>query len=115
YEDVTGLSPFPLRDFVSQYLLRNRTLMEDARSDAGRFLNTKGYSLSVQEFSPNDIAISVKNDKDGYLLYGDGWSRYWRAFDGESEIPVEIANYNSKAVYLKKGLHTVRFVFDPVH
>ncbi|MDA8433451.1 MAG: hypothetical protein M0Z60_10890, partial [Nitrospiraceae bacterium] len=115
YEDVRGFSPYELRSFASRYLEQKGQAIAGARADISGLLNTRDYSLSLREFSPNDITISVKNEKDGYLLYNDGWSRYWRAFDGKREIPVLVANYNSKAVYLPKGAHNVRFVFDPVH
>ncbi|HHT9139520.1 MAG TPA: YfhO family protein, partial [Candidatus Tripitaka californicus] len=71
------------------------------------------YQLEVRRFSPNKLTLRVKNQQEGYLYYSDGWSRHWRAFDGDREIPVEIANYNFKAVHLQGGEHTIRFVYDP--
>ncbi len=79
------------------------------------FLNTKEYSIHVTGFSPNQIEIHVDNTEDGYLLYSDGWSKYWQAFDGNRELPVRVANYNFKAVFLEKGSHSLRFVFNPLH
>ncbi len=117
YEDLRELNPDLdlLQEFTSWYLTQQGQALKDRRDNFDRFLHTPEYSLAVQEFSLNDITVSVKNDNDGYLFYGDGWSKYWRAFDGDREIPLSIANYNSKAVYLEKGAHTVRFVFDPRH
>ncbi|MBI5641246.1 MAG: hypothetical protein HZA17_12560 [Nitrospirae bacterium] len=88
---------------------------DDVRADLHAFLSTPDYELEVKGYSPNEIAISVKNGKAGFLYYNDGWSRYWQAFDNDREIPVNIANYNFKAVFLERGGHMVRFVFNPVH
>ena len=115
YEDIDWLIPDRLYRRIGLYEVRHGLRISANRRRIQDLLNTPEYALSVREFSPNDITISVKNEREGYLLYNDGWSRYWRAFDGQREVPLLIANYNAKAVYLKKGLHTVRFVFDPVH
>lgn len=80
-----------------------------------RFLDTSEYSIRVLEHSPNRLTVSVENIRDGFLLYNDGWSSYWKAFEGEHEIPIYAANYNSKAVYVRPGKHVVRFIFSPQH
>lgn len=99
---------------VSKYLSERWPDMESARRNIYSFLNTPSYSVSVTDFSINDVAVTVDNLVDGYLLYNDGWSKYWEAYDGERRLPVMIANYNSKAVFLPKGRHNVKFVFNPV-
>lgn len=63
----------------------------------------------------NEITIELSNNTSGYLLYNDGWSKYWKAYVDNVNKPIEIANYNSKAVYLERGLHEVKFVFEPMH
>ncbi len=99
----------------NDYINKNGQLIELTRNRLNSLLNTALYTLKVEEFSPNDIIISVKTITDGYLYYADGWSKYWQAFDNGKEIPVFVANYNSKAVFLDKGDHLVRFVFNPRH
>ncbi|TAN40304.1 MAG: hypothetical protein EPN25_08065 [Nitrospirae bacterium] len=85
------------------------------RRNIARVLSNEDVTLRVSGFSINEIALSVENRVGGYLQYTDGWSKYWRAYDGETELPVLISNYNSKAVLLSPGKHDVRFVFDPRH
>lgn len=117
YEDIYELDPERevLQEFVSWYSTEQGKDPKNDRNNLDRYFRTPEYSLAVERFSPNDITISLQNTTGGYLYYGDGWSKYWRAFDGNQEIPLRIANYNSKAVFLGKGTHSVRFVFDPVH
>jgi hypothetical protein len=115
YEDVLWLRPYDQLSFIDGYIKMRGQAVEDIRRNLGNFLHTPEYSIEVREFSLNNITIAITNRIDGYLYYNDGWSRYWRAFDNGKEIPVRIANYNFKAVFLEKGEHIVRFVFDPVH
>jgi len=89
--------------------------MKEIRMDLGNLLNTDEYRVHVDRFSINDIVISVENRVNGYLLYNDGWSKYWKAYDRGQELPVVVANYNSKAVFLPPGNHLVRLVFSPTY
>ncbi len=100
-----------LYDFLQQ----NKVGISNIRMSLDKLLRTSEYSIAVQEFTPNSLTLSVANAVPGYLFYNDGWSKYWRAFDNGKEIPVERANYNSKAVLLDVGMHTIQFVFDPRH
>lgn len=111
YEDLSWFQTDQLFVAYKKYIPYMKTI----RSDLDSYLTTQDYSLRVAGFSINDILISVENKTDGYLLYNAGWSKYWQAFEGEREIPVVVANYNSKAVFLAGGSHLVRFVFNPRH
>ncbi|MBI5640744.1 MAG: hypothetical protein HZA17_09985 [Nitrospirae bacterium] len=111
YEDVTW---FGTDEGIFLYN-RYEPFMFAIRKNLQSFLASEDFSIQVVRFSINEIAIEVKNRVDGYLYYNDGWSRYWKAFDSNREIPVLIANYNSKAVFLAAGKHLIRFVFSPGH
>jgi len=87
--------------------------MKDIRMNMDRFLTTKDHHVQVDHFSINEVVISAENTIGGYLLYNDGWSKYWKAYDHDQELPIAVANYNSKAVFLPPGKHLVRFVFSP--
>lgn len=115
YENVDAFQPQNLFRFLQLYDSQRGPFIEEMKKRRDRFLRTYEYTLMVRSFSQNEIMFDVKNLRGGYLLYNDGWSRYWKAYDGGREIPVLIANYNSKAVFLGPGEHQVRFVFDPVH
>jgi len=115
YESVAWLDPSYMNGFISDYMMKNQELLNAIRENVDKYLDTPLSSLRLTGFSPNEVKLTVSNSGDGYLYYNDGWSRYWRAYDGPREIPVVIANYNSKAVFLGRGEHAVRFVFDPTH
>ncbi|MBI4555882.1 MAG: hypothetical protein HY715_09560 [Planctomycetes bacterium] len=110
--DASCYGPF-VTEAYSKYLECNNGRLRRIRKDLGSYLHTPSYQLEVRHFSPNELEIMVKNQEEGYLYYNDGWSKYWKAFDGGKEVPVEVANYNFKAVFLGRGEHLVRFVFDP--
>ncbi|MBA4373277.1 MAG: hypothetical protein C0402_10520 [Thermodesulfovibrio sp.] len=90
-------------------------LMAAVRKDTAQLLSNDNSTLRIRSVSINDIEISIENRVEGYLQYTDGWSRYWRAYDGEKELPIMISNYNSKSILLPQGKHEVRLVFDPRH
>ncbi len=102
-------------DLISRTLQDIMPYMEAVRQKAGSFFKTADFRIRVSRFTVNDIILAVENKIPGYLQYNDGWSRYWKAYDGEKEIPIVIANYNSKAVFLAPGTHSIHFVFDPRH
>jgi hypothetical protein len=112
YEDVEWLNqPYLFYSQAAAYY----AYYAGSRNDVRQFLESPFWSIQVTRYSLNEIGIHIKNNLDGYLYYNDGWSRYWRAFDGDRELPVLIANYNFKAVFLTRGDHHIRFIFVPVH
>ncbi|MBI5101360.1 MAG: hypothetical protein HZB33_05950 [Nitrospirae bacterium] len=111
YQDVNW---FRSGEYLGRYQEMIPSLKE-VRMNIDRYLSNEFADISVKDFRINEININVRSKRDGYLLYNDGWSRHWRAFDKGGELPVLIANYNSKAVFLDKGIHEVRFIFDPAH
>lgn len=115
YEDIPVLKARNLVNFLSGYIQANGKEIQDLREKLPLLLNTPASTISVNAFSINEVSIRVRNAENGYLQYNDSWSKYWKAFDGDKELPVYRANYNFKAVFLEKGEHTVRFVFNPVH
>ncbi|HHT9157816.1 MAG TPA: hypothetical protein ACFYEA_09485 [Candidatus Tripitaka californicus] len=113
FEDVPWLKKEYVSQYYADYLNRRAEHLTEIKENINKYLETPVYQLEVRRFSPNKLTLSVKNQQEGYLYYSDGWSRHWKAFDGKREIPVEIANYNFKAVHLQGGGHTIRFVYDP--
>lgn len=112
FEDAVWLSQENIIRSFQEYTLKNRTKL-GKNFNILENLNGKDYRIDVKDFTSNSLLVTIKNSVDGYFYYNDGWSKYWMAYDGNKEIPIHIANYNFKAVFLKKGTHTLRFVFDP--
>lgn len=115
YEDVPWLTPQDIFGSYSSFIAANGESLEKIRNNLGSLLNNQLFSAEVNSFTVNEITIGIRNRGKGYLVYNDGWSKYWQAFDGDRELPVKIANYNSKAVELEAGEHVIKFIFNPVH
>ncbi len=115
YEDVPSLTPGGLINSSLSYMRGHGREIEGARAELANNLNSPDPQIRVTGFSANEMTAVIRNDVDGYFLYNDGWSRYWEAYDNGRRTPVFISNYNSKAVFLPPGDHTVRFVFNPMH
>ncbi|MBI5641244.1 MAG: hypothetical protein HZA17_12550 [Nitrospirae bacterium] len=115
YPNVEWLKLENLFPMISAAMERYEGVIKGVRENPDRYFNNPLYAIEVKDFSVNEINISVKNREEGYLYYNDGWSRYWEAYDNDRKVPVSIANYNFKAVFLERGEHLVRFVFNPVH
>lgn len=115
YEDAISLKRDNIMNFYDYFLERELHKLNEIRNNINQYLDTSKYSIKVKEFTTNKAIMLVNNKIDGYLYYNDGYSKYWKAYDNDKEIPVKIANYNFKAVYLEKGNHVVSFVYDPVH
>jgi len=115
YKDAEDLSLSNLINYYDRFVEQNGVYMQIIRDSADSYLHTNSFSIDIVGFNVNEVKLSVKNSIDGYLYYNDGWSRHWQVFDGSREIPLEIANYNYKAVFIPKGAHLLKFVFNPVH
>lgn len=115
YEDLPFLQAGPEMAAYEEFIRTNGPYMQSVRSNLQQMLHNGQASIEVLDFSVNSLKLRVSNTTEGYLYYNDGWSKYWEAFDNGLKIPVKIANYNFKAVYLSAGEHQLRFVFNPVH
>ena len=115
YENVTSLKENNIKNCYYNFLKKKLPELKKIRKNLNLYLNTPEYSIDVKEFTPNRVVIFLKNKINGYLYYNDGYSKYWKAYDGGKEIPIKIANYNFKAVFLENGEHTISFVYSPVH
>lgn len=112
--DAYWLTEKALLKSYKDYFKANGAWVEELKNSHSAALKSRAPGVPrVTGFSPNRIIMQVEAPVDGYLYYNDGYSRYWRAFDNAKEVKVEPANYNSKAVFLNKGEHTVVLAYDP--
>ena len=69
--------------------------------------------VTVETYTPHEIAIRASLDAPGYLVLSDAWYPGWQAtVDGQS-TDIARANVHFRAVYLPAGVHAVRFVYRP--
>ncbi len=71
-------------------------------------------AYTVNRDTPNELDLTVRAPTDGYLYFGDGYSKHWKAFVDRQQAKIYRTNINFKSVYLTEGEHHVRFVYDPV-
>lgn len=70
------------------------------------------YNVQIIEYSPNEAILSVDTESEGYLFLSDVYYPAWKVFvDGKLD-KIYKANVAFRAVFLKKGNHLVRFVYD---
>jgi len=65
-------------------------------------------------YSPNEIQVQVYMDEPGFLVLSENYYPGWKATDNGKEIEIYRTNYILRSVYLDKGQHTVKFIYNPV-
>lgn len=72
----------------------------------------KTYNVQITKYFPNEVVVAVDTASDGYLFLSDAYYPSWKvSVDGKLD-KIYKANIAFRAVYLKKGKHIVRFVYD---
>ncbi|MBI2469730.1 MAG: YfhO family protein [Planctomycetes bacterium] len=65
------------------------------------------------EYSPNRVTIKATLLEDGYLVLGDTFYPGWNVYvDGKRDRILK-TNYVMRSVFLEKGEHIVKFVYEP--
>lgn len=102
-------------DVVSNALKDNVILNEEPNLQSAK--NNKIANLAeikIVKYTPSKITLDITAPRDGILLFRDGYNPNWTAqIDGKTEKVLR-ANYNSKALQVKKGRHKVIFEFIPL-
>ncbi|MCJ7577600.1 MAG: YfhO family protein, partial [candidate division Zixibacteria bacterium] len=62
----------------------------------------------------NRFKVDVEMQQDGFLLLSENYYPAWKASVDGKETKIYRADYLFRAVYLDKGKHEVKFVFDSV-
>lgn len=70
--------------------------------------------IEVGGHSVNHLRLSVDTPGPGYLFFGDGYSKHWKAFVDNKRARIEKANINFKSVFVPRGHHEILFEYDPV-
>lgn len=71
-------------------------------------------SLNITAYDINHLSLIVDTPYDGYVYFGDGYSKHWKARVDGKDAPIEKTNINFKSVYTPAGKHRVDFIYDPV-
>ena len=68
----------------------------------------------IISWKPNEVAIRTLLEAPAFLVLSDTYYPGWKVFVDGKPDKLYRAYYILKAVYLDKGEHAVRFVFDPL-
>lgn len=72
----------------------------------------KSYNIEITEYSPNETILNVDTYSDGYLFLSDVYYPAWKVYvDGKID-KIYKANIAFRAIFLKKGRHRVKFIYD---
>lgn len=71
-------------------------------------------AASVKDLDPGRVLVETASASPGYLVLTDTYHRGWRATVDGQPVPVYLADFLFRAVYLPPGTHTVEFTFDPI-
>ncbi len=72
-----------------------------------RIIPAKVYDNKINSFK-----VDVQMQKAGFLLLSENYYPAWEAYVDGKETKIYRANYLFRAVYLDKGRHEVKFVYD---
>lgn len=83
-------------------------ILEDGRP----LSQTPGQSsIEVLRYDLNQVAFRVTTDRPSYFLLTDTYHPQWRATVDGAAVPIEVANYAFRAIYLEPGTHEVEMRF----
>jgi len=75
--------------------------------------STINESADIVKYAPNEVIIKASVNSPKFLVLSDSYYPGWKVYVDERPDKIYVADYIIRAVYLDKGEHTVRFVFDP--
>jgi len=97
--------------------IRNQIIIE--RDLPSKMLNgngapeNDGSAAMITSYKDQEVIIDAMMENDGFLVLTDQYYPGWKAFIDEKETEIYPTDYTFRSIYLKKGPHTVRFVYDP--
>jgi hypothetical protein len=72
------------------------------------------YNIKLIKYLDKEICLDLKNDSSGFLVVSDTFYPGWKAFVDGKEEKIFRANNTMRAVFVKEGVHKVRFLYDPL-
>ncbi|MFA7254784.1 MAG: YfhO family protein [Candidatus Omnitrophota bacterium] len=69
--------------------------------------------IQIVKYDVNRLSLSVVAPYEGFLYFGDGYSKHWKAFLDGKPIKIEKTNINFKSIPVSAGKHEVLFLYDP--
>lgn len=96
--------------------IRQKILLAEAPagipSQATNVSSSPVIPAEVYDNSINSFKVDVDMQQDGFLFLSENYYPAWKAYVDDKEAKIYRANYLFRAVYLEKGKHQVKLVFD---
>lgn len=67
----------------------------------------------IDKYSPGEVILSAHLSDNGLLFLSDTYYPGWKVYVDGRPDKIYCANYAFRAVYLRKGKHNIRFVYEP--
>ncbi len=77
----------------------------DTTTDSGEWTRIKDETV-------NSFFLECELVKPGFVFLSENYYPSWKAFEGDTEIPVYRSDYTFRAVYLEEGRHRIHFRFE---
>jgi len=71
-------------------------------------------SVKIVNYLPHRIDLEASMKNDGFLVLSDNYYPGWKAYVDEKQMEIYPTNYMLRSIYLTKGNHQIRFVYDPL-
>lgn len=69
--------------------------------------------VEITHYSAHKVSIDVSTDADGFLVLSDAYYPGWKCYVDGKEEKIYKAYTFLRGVYLKKGTHSIIFVYEP--
>lgn len=104
----------PKTDLLSTVILEEKP---SQLSSSGAFINLSkptDSSVSITSYEPQKIVIDAKTNAPQMLFLSDNYYPGWKAYVDNKETEIYRANYTFRSIYLPKGNHVVKFIYEPI-
>jgi hypothetical protein len=81
-------------------------------SDASNMSPNPVIPAKVYDIRINTFKVDVEMEQDGFLFLSENYYPAWKAYVDGKGTEIYRANYTFRAVFLDKGKHQVKFVFE---
>jgi uncharacterized membrane protein YfhO len=75
---------------------------------------TDNSSSTITSYKDQEVLIDAHMESDGFLFLADQYYPGWKAFVDGKETEIYATDYTFRSIYLSKGDHKVRFLYDPM-
>ncbi len=70
-------------------------------------------TIELQTYKPNQVKIKTVTDGNRLLFLSDTYFPGWKAYIDERETKIYRADWTFRAIFIPKGEHTIRFIYNP--